>query len=277
MKNIFIIILSLISGWFSAQNTPIEISKLILSNRDQKEKYQKYLFDNRDIELQYERDKNTDYGLGYREFNAGENYKVIDVTATDKNGTQYDFYLYFRKVKNDWKIFDAQKLPNITFAYVAFARDLTEEQVEDVLKSKDEQKLFTSGKQFSYIKSIDDLGNRSDDELIDHFVKLKPQFNALKEEFIKFRNLNKDDTHLQKSQKFMNAYYQLTISDINEYLPFTRNTLAFVICNMENNAVGYFYTDKKNEIPVMDPGGMLFIREIGNGWYLFKMKNKKKN
>ncbi|PQA94681.1 hypothetical protein B0A69_09515 [Chryseobacterium shigense] len=56
VKNLCIVILSLISGWFSAQKTPIEIAKLILSNRNQKEKYQKYLFENRDIELEYERD-----------------------------------------------------------------------------------------------------------------------------------------------------------------------------------------------------------------------------
>ncbi|SHE55558.1 hypothetical protein [Chryseobacterium vrystaatense] len=276
MKNIIISILCSISISVFAQKTPLEISKLVLSNRDHREKYQQYIFENRDIDLKYEREKNTDYSLGYREFNDLENYKVVDVTATDKNNGKYDFYLYFVKVKNEWKMFDAQKLPDITFAYVAFTKGLTEEQIDAVLKSKEEQKPFTSRAQFNYIKSIYDLGNSSDDELIEHFTKFKSQFNALKDEFIKFRTLHSDYTNSEKNQRFENDCQKLTISEINEYLPFTRNTLAFVICNMENNAVGYFYAGK-NPVTAIDPGGMLFIREIGEGWYLFKMKNKKKS
>lgn len=277
MKNVLLLILSFNFISFSAQKTPLEISKFVLSNRDHKEQYQQYIFENRNIELKYEREKEEKYELDYRVFDAGENYKVVDVTATDKSHSQYDFYLYFTRVNEEWKLFDAQKLPNVTFAYVAFAKYLTEEQIEEVLKSKNEEKLFTTREQYSYIKRIYDLGNRSDDDLIGHFTKLKSEFNTLKNEFIKFRTLQSDYTRFQSNQKFKDDFSRLTLSEIDEYLPFTRNTIAFVICRMENNAVGYFYTDKGNPVTVIDPGGMLFLREIGEGWYLFKMKNKKKN
>lgn len=277
MKSFLISIFSFASVLFYAQKTPLEIAEFILSNKDSKEKYQKYLYENRSIELDYKRDKKQDYSLSYREFKVEDNYTVVDVTAKNSDNEKYDFYLYFRKDKNEWKLFDAQKLPNRTFSYVAFSKDLNEKKVDSIIQSKGEYRLFTSQEQFDYIKSIYSLGMKSDDEIIQHFKGLKPKFLALKNDFLKFKKTNLEYSDSEKSLKFGNAYEKLTLSEIDEFLPFTRNTIAFVICRNQNSAVGYFYTEKTNEITIIDPGGMLFIREIGDGWYLFKMKDKRKN
>lgn len=277
MKSFLIIILSFTSVLFSAQKTPLEIAEFILSNKEAKEKYQKYLYENRSIELDYKRDKKREYSLSYREFKVEENYVVVDVTAKNSDNKKYDFYLYFRKDNNEWKIFDAQKLPNRTFFYVGFSGDLSQKKVDSIIQSKGEYRLITSQKQFDYIKNIYSLGMKSDDEIIQHFKDLKPKFLALKNDFIKFKKANLEYTDYEKNLKFRDAYDKLTLSGIDEFLPFTRNTIAFIICREQNNAVGYFYTEKKKEITIIDPGGMLFIREIGDGWYLFKMKDKHKN
>ncbi|WP_175623297.1 hypothetical protein [Chryseobacterium schmidteae] len=277
MKSFLIIILSFTSVLFSAQKTPLEIAEFILSNKEAKEKYQKYLYENRSIELDYKRDKKREYSLSYREFKVEENYVVVDVTAKNSDNKKYDFYLYFRKDNNEWKIFDAQKLPNRTFFYVGFSGDLSQKKVDSIIQSKGEYRLITSQKQFDYIKNIYSLGMKSDDEIIQHFKDLKPKFLALKNDFIKFKKANLEYTDYEKNLKFRDVYDKLTLSGIDEFLPFTRNTIAFIICREQNNAVGYFYTEKKKEITIIDPGGMLFIREIGDGWYLFKMKDKHKN
>lgn len=277
MKSFLIIILSFTSVLFSAQKTPLEIAEFILSNKEAKEKYQKYLYENRSIELDYKRDKKREYSLSYREFKVEENYVVVDVTAKNSDNKKYDFYLYFRKDNNEWKIFDAQKLPNRTFFYVGFSGDLSQKKVDSIIQSKGEYRLITSQKQFDYIKNIYSLGMKSDDEIIQHFKDLKPKFLALRNDFIKFKKANLEYTDYEKNLKFRDVYDKLTLSGIDEFLPFTRNTIAFIICREQNNAVGYFYTEKKKEITIIDPGGMLFIREIGDGWYLFKMKDKHKN
>lgn len=277
MKSFLITIFSFTSALFCAQKTPLEIAEFILSNKDSKEKYQKYLYENHSIELDYKRDKQREYSLSYRQFKVVDYYEVINVTAKNSDNEKYDFYLYFRKDKNEWKLFDAQKLPNRTFFYVGFSKDLNQKKVDSIIQSKGEYKLFTSQKQFDYIKSIYSLGMKSDDEIIQHFKKLKPKFLALKNDFIKFKKTNPEYTDSKINLKFGDAYEKLTLSQIDEFLPFTRNTISFIICRNQNNAVGYFFTENKNEITAIDPGGMLFIREIGDGWYLFKMKDKRKN
>lgn len=277
MKSFLITIFSFTSALFCAQKTPLEIAEFILSNKDSKEKYQKYLYENHSIELDYKRDKQREYSLSYRQFKVVDYYEVINVTAKNSDNEKYDFYLYFRKDKNEWKLFDAQKLPNRTFFYVGFSKDLNQKKVDSIIQSKGEYKLFTSQKQFDYIKSIYSLGMKSDDEIIQHFKKLKPKFLALKNDFIKFKKTNPEYTDSKINLKFGDAYEKLTLSQIDEFLPFTRNTISFIICRNQNNAVGYYFTENKNEITAIDPGGMLFIREIGDGWYLFKMKDKRKN
>lgn len=277
MKNFLITILSFTSVLFCAQKTPLEIAEFILLNKDSKEKYQKYLYANRSIELDYKRDEKREYSLSYRAFKIGEDYTVIDVTAKDSDNEKCDFYLYFRKDQEAWKLFDAQKLPNRTFFYVAFSKDLNQKEVDNIIQSKEEYKLFKSQKQFDYIKSIYSLGMKSDDEIIQHFKNLKPNFLALKNDFIKYKKSNPEYTDSEVNLKFGDTYEKLALSQIDEFLPFTRNTFAFIICREQNNAVGYFFTENKNEITAIDPGGMLFIREIGDGWYLFKMKDKRKS
>jgi hypothetical protein len=39
---------------------------------------------------------------------------------------------------------------------------------------------------------------------------------------------------------------------------------------MIDNTVGYFYEPDKTKIPEINPSEIIMIREIGDGWYMYK-------
>jgi hypothetical protein len=46
--------------------------------------------------------------------------------------------------------------------------------------------------------------------------------------------------------------------------------LVFSIGGMMDNTVGFLYVKDKKHLPKMDDSGVIMIREIGDGWYLYK-------
>lgn len=42
------------------------------------------------------------------------------------------------------------------------------------------------------------------------------------------------------------------------------------VCGQLDNSVGFIYVKDKKDLPEMNPGRIIMIREITNGWYIYK-------
>jgi hypothetical protein len=217
--------------------------------------------------------KNINKGdsINYLLLEQNENTAVVALAITDSTGKGVDWYLHFKK-ENVWKVCAMRALAMtgmIEQAAIELEK-MTPQQINDMIvaskKSKDDDD--------SFIKSMDDynfeLGNskltiETDEHIINHFLNNRKEFERLKDSaLIQGQHLNNEQYTLIQNLK--PDYRKLFISSVS----YRHDCLDFSIGGMLDNTVGYFYvTDKKN-LPQMNPRNMIMIREIGNGWYIYK-------
>ena len=132
--------------------------------------------------------------------------------------------------------------------------------------------MFKSREDFDF-----QLGNLNlilalDSEIIDHFNKNKIEFERLKD--IAFKNLDTTKADEERSIKLCNGlendFHKLFISSIETGGYELGNCINFSIGGMLDNTVGYLFVKDKKDVPEMNPSRIIMIREIGNGWYIYK-------
>ncbi len=202
---------------------------------------------------------------------------VVAMTIVDSAGNTFDTYLHFVN-DNVWKVtaFRALALTGIYGEIIANYEKMTQSQ-RDSLKLFQEKSIELPG--YSYKpKSMDwtvknaRLVLSSDKDLIDHFKMNKEKFEALKDGLLQKGILqsNKSLEELDDSKMFQQQIDILLIDNVGRSIFGSPENLEFIIGGMTDNSVGYiFVKDKKNK-PLMTPNSVIMIREIGNGWYLFK-------
>ena len=67
-------------------------------------------------------------------------------------------------------------------------------------------------------------------------------------------------------KKLAPDYRKLFISSVS----YRNECLDFSIGGMLDNTVGYFYVKDKEGLPEMNLRDMIMVREIEDGWYLYK-------
>jgi hypothetical protein len=202
---------------------------------------------------------------------------VVAMTIVDSTGNAFDTYLHFVN-DNVWKVtaFRALALTRMYGEILANYDKMTQLQ-RDSLNLLQGKAIEIPG--YSYKpKSMDwtiknaRLVLSSDKDLINYFKTNKEKFEALKDGLLRKGILqsNKRLEELDDSKLFQGQIDILLIENVGRSIFGYSENLEFVIGGMTDNAVGYlFVKDKKNK-PSMTPNGFIMIREIGNGWYLFK-------
>jgi hypothetical protein len=78
------------------------------------------------------------------------------------------------------------------------------------------------------------------------------------------------DTYLHFEKDLEPEYRKLYISSVwfGDYE--LGNCLNFLIGGLLDNTVGFIYVKNKKDLPVMSPDKIIMIREIGNGWFIYK-------
>ena len=113
-----------------------------------------------------------------------------------------------------------------------------------------------------------------DDQLIRYFKEHETEFEQLKQLILKSKKqpgINKE-SQKQLEESWKPAYKKLFLS----YVPFGNYSFSFdgaielVIGGLGDNSVGYVYVADKKDLPVMSEDAIIMLREIGNGWYLYK-------
>lgn len=201
---------------------------------------------------------------------------VVAVTIIDKTGKGLDTYLHFSK-ESIWKVnaFRALAMTGIIEGAKKELEELSSKKVDSLIAvSKNDttgNSMFKSREDFDF-----QLGNLNlilalDNEIIDHFNKNKVEFERLKDIAVKNLDTTKaDEERIKLCKGLEKDFHKLFIHSIETGGYELGNCINFSIGGIIDNTVGYLFVKDKKDVPEMNPGGIIMIREIGNGWYIYK-------
>jgi hypothetical protein len=202
---------------------------------------------------------------------------VVNITLSDSTGKEFDTYLHFVK-QTIWKAcaFRALALTGIIEQVHEGVAKLTPAQVDSIIKAPHNDtsdfRMFKSKEEYQFLLGNTGLTLASDRELIAHFNKNKAGFEDIKNKLLA-KGFMKDKESLEKMKGAEDIYKEVKILFIGNVLPNfeeTNNSLDFLIGGITDNAVGYFYIKDPKDVPKMNPNHFIMIRDLGNGWYLYK-------
>lgn len=282
MKQILIILISFVSLIAHGQNDTISLYLTKKYFKGELRNYKSVLLgEAKDQNFNPKKiSKNAD--LEFEALTYTNNKAVIAISLTE--GKQHtDIYAFWSKDK-DWQItaFRALWLPGIFYMLLDNYKDLDDEGIKkEYMKMLDEAKqkndTLTEEQIVEKIGTLDDfrfnvenmkLTVCSDKDLKEHFYKNQDMFAAL---LVKVQNDSISKTkkwRINKQAEYKQQLQRLLISGISGY---ERSPIIdFEIGGMIDNSVGYFYCEKPENVPEMSDNRYIMIRELGNGWYLYK-------
>ncbi len=269
-KKFITIILISICGIVNAQEfEPLELVQKVFADKNFAKKTNKYSTgEYKGHPNANDLSKNTK--LYFRLLDKSENTAVVNVTILDSLGNGIDTYVHLEKDK-DWKIeaFRALAMTGILEQALLEMEKMTEEQIDTLIQQ--DKETFKSKEDFYQELENIKLTLALDDTIIEHFENNEEKFEELKNE-LQNTKIDKDEQSYRKinlGEQIKTDYKKLSINTISTSFN-CENCYELVIGGMIDNTVGYLYIPNKQDLPKMNPSRMIMIREIGNGWYLFK-------
>lgn len=213
--------------------------------------------------------------LNFKLLNQSKNEAVVNVTIIDSIGKGLDTYLHF-EMDSIWKIkaFRALAMTGMLEQIKNEFEKMTESDIDSLIFSErdSEHKMFETKEDFQFQLENIKLTLELDDNIINHFKTNQKEFERLKDLALKQLNTIKADS--ERSPKLLenlnSDYKKLFISSISTGGYELGNCINFLIGGMVDNSVGYFYIKDKKDLPKMNPSRIIMIREISNGWYMYK-------
>lgn len=269
-KKFIIIILISICGIVKAQEMePLELVQKVFTDKDFAKKTNRYSTG------EYKGHPNANdlskgTKLNFRLLDNSENTAVVNVTILDSLGKGIDTYVHLEKDK-DWKIKAFRALAMTGFMEQALLEmeKMTEEEIDTLIQQ--DKEIFKSKEDFYQKLENIKLTLALDDTIIEHFEDNREKFEKLKDE-LQNTKIVKDEQSYRKinlGEQIKSDYKKLLINTISTSFNW-ESCYELVIGGMIDNTVGYLYIPNKQDVPKMNPSRMIMIREIGNGWYLFK-------
>lgn len=207
-----------------------------------------------------------------------EKTAVVAMTILDSLGKGLDTYLHFEK-DTEWKMsaFRALALTGIIEQVKAELEKMTLQQVDDIIdkskkNTKDDFSMFTSREDYYFQLGNTKLTLELDDNIILHFLDNQAEFERLKN--LALIQLEKETANDEMSIKLIENsktdYQKLFISYVATGGYELGNCINFLIGGIIDNTVGYIYVKDKKDLPEMNSDRVIMIKEIGNGWYIYK-------
>lgn len=217
------------------------------------------------------------YSFTFRSFEYQPEKQIINVTAKDSANQGFDFYLNFTKHHQQWQLAGINRLERSVVAEIWFVEQYKGAQIDSVLNSEDPYKPFQSRTQFDAVKKVHDLVLNFDDSIVAYFKSNKDALVDLKKAFYKQKHEHPEDRTMFKYNTQYRAYVKsgLCINDVKEHDPESDDYLAFNILGNYHGVVGYFHAKNASKIPMLlKSGDVFFVREIEEGWYMYKGNRK---
>lgn len=207
-----------------------------------------------------------------------EKTAVVAMTILDSNGKGLDTYLHFEK-DTIWKMsaFRALAMTGIIEQVKIELEKMTLQQVDDIIaKSKKKKKgdfaMFTTREDYRFQLGNAKLTLDLDDNIVKHFVTNQAEFERLKN--LALTQLEKEKVDEERNIKLIESfkadYQKLFISSVSTGGYELGYCINFLIGGIVDNSVGYIYVRDKKDLPKMNSDSVIMIREIGNGWYIYK-------
>ncbi|CAN5204709.1 hypothetical protein BH09BAC4_BH09BAC4_40720 [soil metagenome] len=154
---------------------------------------------------------------------------------------------------------------------------LTLSQIDSIIavakspENRAQDAMFSSKEDLEFKLGNARLIISSDDKLISYFQGKKNDFERIKELIIENDNHTKGDTSAVEIPKNLkDDYKKLFISFVPTKDYDFKNCIEFVIGGIGDNVVGYVYIPTKKDLPQMSADHIIMLREMGEGWYLYK-------
>jgi hypothetical protein len=207
-----------------------------------------------------------------------DNKAVVGMTILVSIGNGVDTYLHFEK-DIIWKMtaFRSLAMTGMIEQVKIELEKMTAQQVDNIIAESKNKKE----EDFVIFKTRDDynfqLGNAKltlelDDNIVKHFMENQAEFEKLKN--FALDQLEKEKVDDERSIKLIedlkSEYQKLFISSVSTGGYQLGNCINFLIGGMIDNTVGYIYIKDKKDLPETNPNRVIMIKEIGNGWYIYK-------
>lgn len=257
------------------QYEPLELAKKILTEDDPGDMSAYYADKSKDA-LSKE-DFREGLTFNFRELYKDEDVAVVNITLTD-GSDGLDIYVHFVK-EGVWKIKATRglALTGIIYKVIDEYSNMTDSQIDSLVQTESakENGRYKSREDFDLDLKNTQLIVALDDTIVRHFQDNKAAFESLKDKvsaYVKTLPENKQDRSQSISQPFSSEIRNLLLGGIflDNYLLGCADCLEFSIGGMVDNIVGYFYLEDKSKLPKPNPSRVIMIREIGNGWYMYK-------
>jgi soluble cytochrome b562 len=200
---------------------------------------------------------------------------VVAMTIIDSTNKGIDSYLHFEK-DSIWKMRAFRALAGT--GYIEQLKNqlerMTPEQVDELIEmskkaKRKEHVVFASREDYDFKLGNAKLIIELDENIIQHFMRNKVDFERIKDAALK--ELEKDKHAVKMVEDIRNEYRKLFVSSVS----YGKNELGgkclnFLIGGMMDNTVGFLYVKDKIDLPKMHESQVIMLREIGDGWYLYK-------
>jgi len=214
---------------------------------------------------------------------------VVAMTVTDTAGQGITRYLYFVNDSLGWK-HDGTVRPTLEQLHRRRLREMEEmtpAQVDSMLAEVQHQEdpPYKTREDFNFTRNSLRLKLAPDDTLIAHFNRHKAEFKKLRRaaaDSVKlFLRLQANDRKKKIATDYAMsesntlvptqtaALQPLLISNITTHHELSAGQFDFHILY---DQVGYVYAPKKAYRPEMSKDGVIVVRKLGKGWYLYKVQ-----
>jgi len=204
---------------------------------------------------------------------------VVAMTILDSLGNGLNTYLHFEK-DSVWKLnaFRVLAMTGIIEQVKIELEKMTPQQVDGIIaRSKKKKKgdflMFISREDYYFQLGNAKLTVELDDNIAKHFVTNQAEFERIKNvafDELESKNGN-EEGKLKLLENVKSDYRKLFISSVS-FVDYEvgSNCLTFLIGGILDNTVGYLFIKDKKDLPEMNPDRIIYIKEIGNGWYIYK-------
>lgn len=279
MKALYLLIIILVASSFSSlgqDRAPLDVAKLVFA-KDTFPDLEKH------ITGEYRGHPNGT-GLPLKSstrfllLGQDDEHAVVNMTVIDSVGSEFDAYLHFVYVDDRWKItaLRALAMTGIAKEVLEELKAMSEEEInQNIEKAKTSPQnygLFASREEYEFEVGNIELTLASDNELIAHFNKNESLFNSVKDGILlEIDSLELDpEGTMRVGESLASTYQSFFISRVNYGgFQFGKN-LDFEIGGMLDNTVGYLFVPENGYVPEMEANRIIMIREIGEGWYIYK-------
>jgi hypothetical protein len=207
--------------------------------------------------------------------NQTKNSALVAITVLDSLGNGLDTYLHFKK-DSIWKAcaFRTLAMRGILEQKLTALKQMKPQQIaENIAKYKKHKNakspLFKSMEEYTFSLGNTRLILEFDENIKNHFIENRAEFERLKNLAL-LQIKNEPSGYIKLLENEAAAYKKIFIASVSSGDYEIGGCLNFFIGGILDNSVGYIWVSDPKELPEINPSSLIMIREIGDGWYIYK-------